>query len=206
MSASRTLTAITVQWESVPCNNQNGNITGYSIRYGAIGSGETDSTRNTTDHRVTLVIIETSASYSIQVAAVTSAGVGAYSSPIVVDTHSKLLTHLIIHFGYFSFLLVVLKLMVLEATTTSILMGWNVTNESTVILNRYILSYRNTEYTDCFNITNTISINSTLLSGQYNIESLQEGTNYSITLHALSDGVKVGNSSLQCSTNESGKI
>ena len=39
VSADGTSTVISVQWMSVPCIHQNGQITGYSVTYGVVGSG-----------------------------------------------------------------------------------------------------------------------------------------------------------------------
>ena len=41
VSANGTSTAISVQWGSVPCIHQNGDITGYSVQYEVMGSGNT---------------------------------------------------------------------------------------------------------------------------------------------------------------------
>ena len=73
-------TTITVQWEPVePCADQNGVITGYSVRYGSeIVSVSGDSSGGMT----TITGLSPSTTYSIQVAAETSAGTGVYSSAV----------------------------------------------------------------------------------------------------------------------------
>ena len=75
--------SITVQWGSVPCIHQNGAITGYSVQYGVMGSGSTQMlTFNGAD--VTQTTIENlvpSTTYTIEVAAVNSAGTGVYTTP-----------------------------------------------------------------------------------------------------------------------------
>ena len=53
----------------------------------------------------------------------------------------------------------------------------------------YNVSYRNIEYTECFSIFNTTSISTASLNGQHTIGGLQEGTDYSITVSLLRDGV-----------------
>ena len=53
----------------------------------------------------------------------------------------------------------------------------------------YNVSYRNIEYTDCFSIFNTTSLSTASLNGQHTIDGLQEGTDYSITVSLLRDGV-----------------
>ena len=89
VSADGTSTAISVQWGSVPCIHQNGQITGYSVRYGVVGSGNTE-TMNVTGNVAMISGLVTSTNYSVEVAAVNSAGVGEYSDPIIVPTESKI--------------------------------------------------------------------------------------------------------------------
>ena len=77
-------TSITVQWGEVPCIHQNGVITGYSVQYRVVGSGDTPQTMpvdgaDTT--QTTIGDLMSSTTYSIQVAAVNSEGTGVYSSP-----------------------------------------------------------------------------------------------------------------------------
>ena len=76
-------TAISVQWGPVePCADQNGPITGYSVRYGVMGSG---STRNKTvsgasETETIISDLMPSTTYVVQVAAVNGNGTGVYSS------------------------------------------------------------------------------------------------------------------------------
>ena len=75
-----TFSSITVQWGAVNCSHRNGDITGYSVRYGVQGSGSTQI-KDDIGGEVTQTIIsglESSTTYSIQVAAVNSAGTGVY--------------------------------------------------------------------------------------------------------------------------------
>ena len=76
-------TSVTVQWGSVPCIHQNGAITGYSVQYGVNGSGDTETmTVNGADMtQTTIEDLVSSTTYSIEVAAVNSAGAGEYSDP-----------------------------------------------------------------------------------------------------------------------------
>ena len=75
-----TSTTITVQWGPVePCADQNGAITGYSVRYGS----ETVSVSGDSSGGMTTITgLSPSTTYSIQVAAETSAGTGVYSSTV----------------------------------------------------------------------------------------------------------------------------
>ena len=81
--------SITVQWGAVACTDRNGDITGYSVRYGVQGSG---STTNTTDvsggatTEATISGLTPSTSYEIDIAAVNSAGAGVYSEPLTEET------------------------------------------------------------------------------------------------------------------------
>ena len=84
-----TSSSITVQWGEVPCIHQNGVITGYSVQYGVMGSGNTPQTMvvdgaDTT--QTTIGDLMSSTTYSIQVAAVNSEGTGVYSDPITATT------------------------------------------------------------------------------------------------------------------------
>ena len=83
-----TSSTITVQWGEVPCIHQNGVITGYSVQYGVMGSGNTmamvvDGAATT---QTTIGDLMSSTDYSIQVAAVNSEGTGVYSDPITATT------------------------------------------------------------------------------------------------------------------------
>ena len=83
-TSSGTSSSITVQWEAVDCIHRNGDITGYSVRYGVQGSGSTQ-TESVSGGGATQTIISgltPSTNYSIEVAAVNSAGTGDYSNVI----------------------------------------------------------------------------------------------------------------------------
>ena len=76
---------ISVQWGSVPCIHQNGDITGYSVQYEVMGSGNTQiemiSGDSSGGRMTTISGLTPSTTYSIEVAAVNSAGTGVYSDP-----------------------------------------------------------------------------------------------------------------------------
>ena len=83
-----TSSTITVQWGEVPCIHQNGDITGYSVQYEVMGSGNTmtmpvDGAATT---QTTIGDLMSSTTYSIQVAAVNSEGTGVYSDPEMSET------------------------------------------------------------------------------------------------------------------------
>ena len=83
-----TSSSITVQWGAVDCIHRNGDITCYSVRYGVQGSGSTQ-TVSVSGGEATMTTISglrASTNYSIEVAAVNSAGTGDYSPVIMEET------------------------------------------------------------------------------------------------------------------------
>ena len=84
VSATGSVFNITVQWGPVDCVDQNGNITGYSVRYGTVGSElrETVTVQGGTTITGFLTGLNSSTTYSVEVAAVNGAGIGVYSGPI----------------------------------------------------------------------------------------------------------------------------
>ena len=77
-----TSSTITVQWGMVPCIHQNGPITGYSVRYGVMGSGSSQSVNVSGASQTGTMISDlmSSTTYDVQVAAVNGNGTGVYSS------------------------------------------------------------------------------------------------------------------------------
>ena len=71
-----TSSSITVQWGPVNCIHRNGDITGYSVQYGVQGSGSTQtiSVSGGDITETTITGLKPSTNYSIEVAAVNSAG------------------------------------------------------------------------------------------------------------------------------------
>ena len=85
-------TAITVQWGPVDCIHRNGDITGYSVRHGEVGSAEGE---RTVDEMVsgdfsggmyTISGLSPATPYTVEEAAETSAGPGPYSDPVNIET------------------------------------------------------------------------------------------------------------------------
>ena len=87
-----TSSSITVQWGPVDCIHKNGDITGYSVRYGVQGSGSTQTLLISGGATAEIVIsgLDSVTNYSIEVAAVNSAGIGPYSNLIYSSTLCKL--------------------------------------------------------------------------------------------------------------------
>ena len=81
-----TFSSITVQWGAVDCIHRNGDITGYSVRYGIQGSGSTQtvSVSGGGAMQTTISGLASSTTYSIEVAAVNNAATGLYS-PVIIE-------------------------------------------------------------------------------------------------------------------------
>ena len=82
-----TFSSITVQWGAVNCIHHNGDITGYSVRYGVQGTAEGDrtvkmATGDSSGGMYTISGLSAATVYTVEVAAVNSVGTGVYSSPI----------------------------------------------------------------------------------------------------------------------------
>ena len=89
-----TSSIITVQWGAVNCIDRNGNITGYSVRYGVNGTAEGDrtvkmATGDSSGGMYTISGLSAATVYTVEVAAVNSVGTGVYSSPIDQLTSGK---------------------------------------------------------------------------------------------------------------------
>ena len=85
---------ITVEWEPVECADRNGDITGYSVRYGEVGSaGSLQMVEGDMDRRATISDLTPSTEYTISVAAVTSAGTGVYSDDMIQRTAGEHFPH-----------------------------------------------------------------------------------------------------------------
>ena len=83
-----TTSSITVQWGEVDCIHRNGNITGYTVRYGVQGNWSTQTVTVSGGGSTQTIVsgLTPSTNYSIQVAAVNSAGTGLYSDAVFLLT------------------------------------------------------------------------------------------------------------------------
>ena len=89
-----TSSSITVQWGAVDCIHRNGDITGYSVRYGVQGSAEGDRTvvmasGDSSGGMYEISGLTPSTTYTIEVAAVNSAGTGDYSNSFTAETDGE---------------------------------------------------------------------------------------------------------------------
>ena len=80
-----TSSSITVRWGTVPCIHRNGDITGYSVQYGVVGS-ESIQTMSVSGDNATISNLASSTKYILQVAAMNDAGTGEYSDPVTTNT------------------------------------------------------------------------------------------------------------------------
>ena len=82
-----TSTSITIQWDQVPCIEQNSEITGYIVRY-SNSTGETQMAAVQNSQMFTASGLTPNTAYSFQVAAVNSDDeVGPYSSILEINTN-----------------------------------------------------------------------------------------------------------------------
>ena len=87
-----TSSSINVQWGTVECIERNGEVTGYSVRYGEQGTPIGNRViRTTADTDYILSELSSAIVYTVEVAAINSAGRGAYSDAIAQLTLSMLL-------------------------------------------------------------------------------------------------------------------
>ena len=84
-----TSSSITVQWGPVDCIHRNGDITGYSVQY---GSKTVSVSGDSSGGMYVISGLMPSTTYSIQVAAKTSAGTGPYSTTVDQMTSSEICT------------------------------------------------------------------------------------------------------------------
>ena len=81
-------TNVTVQWG--PLESCTHNITGYSVRYGEMGTSEKPDTTmvsgDSSGGMTTISGLTKETVYTVEVAAETSAGTGVYSHPLIFQT------------------------------------------------------------------------------------------------------------------------
>ena len=87
-------TAVSVQWGPVvACADQNGPITGYSVRYGVMGSGssQTVTVSGASETETIISDLMPSTTYVVQVAGMNGNGTGVYSSTVSALTRGIML-------------------------------------------------------------------------------------------------------------------
>ena len=82
---------ITIHWELLPCQDQNGDITGYSVQYGEVDSdtSQTVVVPGGENNQTVISDLVPSTEYWIQVAAVNNVGTGDYSTDVVQETDGE---------------------------------------------------------------------------------------------------------------------
>ena len=88
-----TSSSITVQWGAVDCIHRNGDISGYSVRYGVMGSANIQTMSVSGGYNITEATIfdlTFSTEYSIEVAAIGGRnGIGVYTSATITVTDGE---------------------------------------------------------------------------------------------------------------------
>ena len=79
-----TASSITLHWGEVKCIHRNGQITGYRVQ--AVRNGMTEKSINVATRQATVSRLSPLTLYTVQVAAVNSAGTGPYSTGISIRT------------------------------------------------------------------------------------------------------------------------
>ena len=92
--ADVTSSNITVMWGSVPCIHQNGDITGYSVQYGVMGS-ENKETVETSETEITLSSLTPETDYEISVAAVNTEGIGVSTNTSATTSAGRIAVHIL---------------------------------------------------------------------------------------------------------------
>ena len=92
--ADVTSSTIAVMWESVPCIHQNGDITGYLVKYGAVGS-ENKDTMVASETEITLLSLTPETDYEISVAAVNTEGIGVSTNTSATTSAGSIAVHIL---------------------------------------------------------------------------------------------------------------
>ena len=174
----------------VPCIHHNGDLTGYSVQYREVwGKGtQTMNVSGGNASQTTISGLEPSKTYSIQVAAVNSAGVGLYSSPTYQLTlgnecwlyHSPLFGD---HFFLFSVEAPSITVNMTSVTSTTIPLTWTSAGSE---VNSYEVEWRYDG--ECFDVMGgraNVTGHEDMTS--YTIKDLEEYITYSITVTATNN-------------------
>ena len=80
-----------VQWQTVPCIHQNGDITGYLVRYGVLESEHMEMLLIPGSDVLTTTLhgLQPDTEYLVQVAGVSAQGVGSYRNLTVTTVQSQ---------------------------------------------------------------------------------------------------------------------
>ncbi|CAI8016066.1 Netrin receptor DCC [Geodia barretti] len=158
VAVNQTLFTITISWQPVDCAHQNGNITGYEIRYRKEDGGNTEavSVRVIMGADYTLTDLQPSTTYLIQVAANNTVGRGVFGS---ISASTLFEVH------------------VISTTSTSINISWAKVDYEVLITWISTLSSNCTQ-----NIDQSLKKDSLNGKSSYVIDGLKVFTEYNITL------------------------
>ena len=205
-----TSTSITIHWGTVDCIHRNGDITGYSVRYGVQGSGEGDRTVEITSgdsNGGTYQIsgLQSSTNYSIEVAAMNSFSTGVYSTDMFQLTQRMHIPNYIImsyltHPMLFRYTVETPILSVKSTSATVISFFW--TSAGSVVDSYEVMWQRDTSG----NCPDENEGNTTLTDGStsYNIAGLEEDSNYIVTVIATNEVWNSINNNITVTTREDG--
>ena len=178
-----TSSTISVQWKSVSCIHQNGDITGYSVQYEVMGSGNTQtiSVAGATTTQTTISGLTPSTTYFIGVAAVNNQHIGQYS------TVENSLTEGMYLFPGTEFTLlpisVAVPVLTVDSTTaTSISLSWTSCGSEGV---SYEVKWQRDTSIGC---SDDDQGSTTTTDTSYTISGLEEDSRYGITMTA-SNGI-----------------
>ena len=177
-----TSSSITVQWGPVDCIHHNGDITGYSVQYGEVGSGSTQTMPvSRTLRRYVISDLMSSTTYSIQVAAETSAGPGQYSAAINQLTDGKTIHNSPLYIPIPSHAVSAPVLSAGTSTATSISLSWTSAGSEAV---SYEVMWETDDIGGCSGGSDMDSTTITDGSTSYDIMGLEEDSSYTITVTA----------------------
>ncbi|CAI8053562.1 Receptor-type tyrosine-protein phosphatase delta, partial [Geodia barretti] len=159
VAVNQTLFTITISWQPVDCAHQNGNITGYEIRYRKEDGGNTKavSDRVIIGADYTVTDLQPSTAYLIKVAANNTAGRGV--------------------FGNISASTLLFEVHVISTTSTSINISWPEVDYEVLITWISTLSSHCTQ-----NVDQSLKNDSVNGQASYVIDGLKVFTEYNITL------------------------
>ena len=201
-----TSSTISVQWGSVPCIHQNGDITGYSVQYEVMGSGnrETMSVPGAGTTQTTISGLTPSTTYSIQVAAVNNQLIGQYSIVESALTEGIMfcISFLSLHKLLLPFSVAAPVLTADSTTATSISILWTSGGSEGI---SYEVEWQRDITVGCSD-DDKGSIIITNGSTSYTISGLEEDSRYTITVTAANTaGDSEMSNSVTAMTEEAGK-
>ena len=171
--------SITVQWGPVDCIHRNGDIIGYSVQYGS----ETVSVSGDSSGGMYVISgLMPSTTYSIQVAAETSAGTGPYSTAIYELSAGIILMLFYLYANLIHKSTVAAPILVAgTVTATSISLSWTSAGSEDV---SYEVMWETDDIGGCSGGSDMNCVTITNGSTNYNMMGLKEDSSYTITVIA----------------------